>query len=151
MLSDGAQICAYCVIFRSSPPLHPHYTSLGHNWGGWHTHGSHGDNYRHHTLTLIQYRHNLISLCFCLNTSLGNGQTTDMIYFLNINAVDVEFIKITINIIRFGFKISKKGLVMRVSVVYFLDTFCHSWMKGFKARHMNQILKNSNSSDYFGC
>ena len=46
-----------------------------------------------------------------------------MIYFLNINAVDVEFIKITINIIRFGFKISKKGLVMRVSVVYFLDTF----------------------------
>ena len=34
MLSDGAQICAYCVIFRFSPPLHSHYTSLEENWGG---------------------------------------------------------------------------------------------------------------------
>ena len=112
-------LCNFQILTTITPALH----IIGGKIGG--VADTHGDNYGHYMLTLIQWqcRNNLTSLCFCLNTSLGNGQTTDMIYFLNINAVDVEFIKITINIIRFGFKISKKGLVMRVLVVYFLDTF----------------------------
>ena len=61
------------------------------------------------TITWIYRRHNPTSLCFCLDRSLDNSQTTDMIYFLNINSVDCEFNRITINIIRFGFKISEKG------------------------------------------
>ena len=45
MLSDGAQICAYCVIFRFSPPLHSHYTSLRKIGGVAGTHGAHYNYY----------------------------------------------------------------------------------------------------------